>query len=400
MSGGGSGGERRPTIFVIAGEESGDILGANLMRVLADRLGSGVRFLGVGGARTAALGLTSMFPMEEVVLHGLAEVIVRAPRLFWRIRQTATAIAAADPDIVVLIDCPGFNLRVARRVRRLKPDIPIVDYVSPTVWAYFPGRARRMARYVDHLLAVLPFEPAVHKQLGGPPTTYVGHPLIERLVELRPARGERKPLGHGQRPVLLVLPGSRRSEISRLMDRFGETVALVAEHFGPVEVVLPAVAHLASEIRARAAAWRIQPTIVEGEAAARAAFRRAHAALAASGTVTLELALSGVPMVVAYRLDPLIRPFKWVLRAPSIVLPNLIAGANAVPEFLDGNARPEKLAAALIPLLTDSPERARQLAAFRDVEAAMMPATDSPSKQAADIVLKAMGRRPALAGPA
>jgi lipid-A-disaccharide synthase len=340
-----------------------------------------------------------MFPMEEVVLHGLAEVIVRAPRLFARIRQTAAAIVAADPDIVVLIDCPGFNLRVAKRVRRLNPAIPIVDYVSPTVWAYFPGRARRMAPSIDHLLAVLPFEPAVHRALGGPPTTYVGHPLIERLVELRPARGERKPLAAGERPVLLVLPGSRRSEINRLMDRFGETVARVTERFGPVEVVLPAVTHLAGEIRARAAAWPVKPTIVEGEAAARAAFRRAHAALAASGTVTLELALSGVPMVVAYRVDPLIRPFKWMLRAPSIVLPNLIAGSNAVPEMLDGDARPEKLAAALIPLLTASPERARQLAAFQQVEAAMTLDSGTPSKRAADIVLGAMRRQPAIAGP-
>ncbi len=157
-----------------------------------------------------------------------------------------------------------------------------------------------MARYVDQLLAILPFEPEVHRRLGGPPTTYVGHPLVERLAQLRPLEGERAPLGNGRKPVLLVLPGSRRSEIGRLMERFGATIDLVVQRHGPVELVLPAVPRHAAEIRARAASWPVQPTIVEGEVATYAAFRRAHAALAASGTVTLELALSGVPMVVAY----------------------------------------------------------------------------------------------------
>ena len=396
-----SSGSDLPTIFVIAGEESGDLLGASLMSTIMDRLGGRVRFLGVGGARMAKLGLRSIFPMEEIVLHGLSEAIVQWPRLLGRIRQMADTIVAADPDALVLIDCPGFSLRVGKIVRRRNPAVPIVDYVSPSVWAYFPGRARKMARYVDQLLAILPFEPEVHRRLGGPPTTYVGHPLIERLGRLRPVPGERAPLGAGTRPVLLVLPGSRRSEVGRLMQRFGETLALVVKRLGPLDVVLPAVPHLAAEIRARVANWPVQPQIVEGETATYAAFRRGHAALAASGTVTLELALSGVPMVVAYRVDAFLRVLKPFLQADSIVLPNLILGERAIPEFLDGNASPERLAAALLPLLADTPERARQTAAFGRLEELMALDRGTPSGRAAEIVLAALRKRPAaIGGPA
>jgi lipid-A-disaccharide synthase len=387
-----------PLVFIIAGEESGDMLGASLMRALSDRLGGRVRFQGVGGQRMAALGLTSMFPMEEVVLHGVTEVVAHAPRLLRRIRQTAAAVVAARPAVLVLVDCPGFNLRVGRLVGQRAPAIPIVDYVSPTVWAYFPGRAPKMARFVDQLMAILPFEPEVHRQLGGPPTTYVGHPLIERLKTLRPLEGERAPLGHGRKPVLLVLPGSRRSEIRRLMDRFGAAVELTVARHGPVELVLPAVPHHAEEIRARAASWVVQPTIVEGEVATYAAFRRAHAALAASGTVTLELALSGVPMVVAYRVDPVLRALKSFLQAHSIVLPNLILGDNTIPEYLDADTNPHTLSDALIPLLSDTPQRRAQLAGFDRLEELMkLPEGGTPSATAAGIVLAAMAKAGELA---
>ncbi|HVY18473.1 MAG TPA: lipid-A-disaccharide synthase [Bauldia sp.] len=383
-----------PLVFILAGEESGDLLGASLMRALSDRLGGRVRFQGVGGRRMTALGLASMFPMEEVSLHGITEVLFRGGRLLRRIRETSSAVIAARPDVLLLVDCPGFNLRVGKIVGDRAPAIPIVDYVSPSVWAYFPGRAAKMARYVDQLLAILPFEPAVHQRLGGPPTTYVGHPLMERLTKLRPLEGERAPLGHGRKPVLVVLPGSRRSEIGRLMGRFGATVARVVEQFGPVEVVLPTVPRHATEIRERAALWRFPPTIVEGEVAAYAAFRRAHAALAASGTVTLELALSAVPMTVAYRVDPVLRLFKSFLRAHSIVLPNLILGDNSIPEYLDGEANPATLAAALVPLLSDTPERRAQLAAFDRLDALMALPEGTPSGRAAEIVLEAMRQTP------
>ncbi len=385
-------GERKPlTVFLIAGEELGDALGAGLMEALAEKAGGKVRFAGVGGERMARLGLASLFPMEEIALHGLTAVLGRLPRLARRIRETVAAVLAADPDVLVAIDCPAFSLRVARRVRRRRPRITVVDYVSPSVWAYLPGRARAMARFVDRILAILPFEPEVHRTLGGPPCTYVGHPLIARLSTLRPGEGERAPLGDSP-PVLLVLPGSRRSEVKRLMAPFGETVRRIAEH-GPLDVVLPAVPRLADDIRARAAAWPVRPRIVVGEAEKLAAFRRAHAALAASGTVTLELALAAVPMVVAYRVDPLVRPLKPFLRAKSIVLANLVLGERAIPEFIDRDSDPARLAAALLPLLRDTPERAAQLAAFRRIESLMDPDDAPPSVRAAEAVLETLRSR-------
>jgi lipid-A-disaccharide synthase len=385
-----------PVVFIIAGEVSGDLLAASLMRALNDRLQGHVRFVGIGGERMAQLGLQSLFPMEELVVHGLQQALAAAPRLLSRIGQVARAIAETDPDVVILVDAPGFNLRVARRVRRLRATIPIVDYVSPSVWAYLPGRARRMAPVVDHLLAILPFEPDVHRKLGGPPTTYVGHPLIERLSTLRPLPGERAPLGAGRKPVLLVLPGSRRSEIARLIDLFGATVALVESLHGPVETILPAVPYLAAEIRERVATWPVRPMIVEGEVATYAAFRRAHAALAASGTVTLELALSGVPTVVAYRVEPVLRLLKAFLKVDSIVLPNIILGEHAMPEFLDSAATAEALAAALLPLLDETENRQHQIDAFRRLDAAMALDRGTPSERAAEIVLSAMRNPPAV----
>ena len=380
-------------VFLIAGEESGDALGAGLMQALGEATGGRVRFSGVGGRRMADHGLASLFPMEEIALHGVTAVLARLPQLAARISQTVAAVIAAEPDVLVAIDCPAFSLRVARRVHRLGRRIAVVDYVSPSVWAYLPGRARTMARFVDRVLAILPFEPEVHRRLGGPPCTYVGHPLITRLASLRPTAGERAPLGSGGPPVLLVLPGSRRSEVTRLMAPFGETIGRVAQQFGPLEVLLPAVPRFVDEIRARSANWPVKPQIVEGEAEKLAAFHRAHAALAASGTVSLELALSAVPMVVAYRTDPLVRLLKPFLRAKSIVLPNLILDERAIPEFIDGDSDPARLAAALAPLLRDSPERAAQLAAFERLEALMDSNGPAPSARAAQAVLETLRLR-------
>ncbi len=380
-------------VFLIAGEESGDALGAGLMEALDARVSGGVRYLGIGGARMARYGLTSIFPMEELALHGLTEVVARLPRLWRRINETVAAVLEAEPDVLVAIDCPAFSLRVAKRVRRQNPRITIVDYVSPTVWAYLPGRARAMARFVDRILAILPFEPAVHRELGGPPCTYVGHPLTARLDILRPAPGERPPLGANGVPTLLVLPGSRRSEVTRLMAPFGETIQRVVDRIGPLDIVLPAVDRLAADIRARVADWPVKPRIVEGEEAKLQAFRSAHAALVASGTVTLELAFSKVPMVVAYRVDPLVRPLKPFLRAKSIVLANLVVDERAIPEFLDGDSNPRQLSEALLPLLGDTPARAAQLAAFDRMDALMDPDEAPPSARAADAVLETLRAR-------
>lgn len=377
--------ERPLQIAIVIGEESGDQLGAGLMDAIRRRRPR-AGFVGIAGERMAARGLESFFPMGDIAVMGLASIVGHLPRIVRRGYQAVSAVLEARPDVLVVIDSPGFTHAVAKRVARRRPDLPIVNYVSPQVWAWRVGRVPRMGRYIDHVLALLPFEPELYGRLGGPACTYVGHPLIEKLDVLRPAAGERGSIGPG--PVLLVLPGSRRTEIARLMEPFGQAVRLIAEARPGVEVLLPSVRHLQSEIERHAANWPIPPRIVIGEAEKFAAFRRAHAALAASGTVTLELGLSGVPMVVAYRVEPLLRFLKRFLRLHSIVLANLALGENAVPEFLDEAGSPEALAKATLSLLSETPARAAQLSALARLDEVMRVPV-APSDRAAEIVIEA-----------
>jgi lipid-A-disaccharide synthase len=389
----------RPLRFaLVVGEESGDQLGASLIDAIRRRQPD-ASFVGVAGERMRARGIQSLFPMSDVAVMGLGSVISHLPKIISRVHQTVDAVLAAEPNVLVIIDSPDLTHAVAKRVARKLPELPIIDYVSPTVWAWRSYRARLMRRYVDQVLALLPFEPGAYRRLGGPPCTYVGHPLIERLDELRPGPGERTALGEG-RPVLLVLPGSRRTEISRLLAPFGEAVARIAAARPDVEILLPAVPHLADEIAAATRNWARPPEIVWGEAEKFATFRKAHAALAASGTVTLELALSGVPMVVAYRVDPVARMLKRFLKVHSIVLPNLVLGENPIPEFLDGDSSPDVLASETLQLLSDTAKRRAQVSALQRVgDAMVLPGEPSPSDRAADIVLEAaeggIGRRAA-----
>ena len=377
-------------IFLIATEESGDRLGAGLMKVLRQRLGGAVKFEGVGGQSMAREGLASLFPIERLSIMGLAAVVKRFPMILRRIRQTANAVTAVSPDILVIIDSPDFTHRVARRVRARDPSIPIIDYVAPSVWAWRPGRARAMRSYVDHVLALLPFEPEEYRRLRGPPCSYVGHPLTEQIGMLRPGIDEQK-RRDGQPPVLLVLPGSRRSEINHHMAVFGETLGLLQAEGVPFELILPTMPHLLDAVRAGVKSWPVQPRVVVGEQEKRAAFRIARAALAKSGTVTLELALAGVPMVTAYKVGG---AEAWVLRrainVKSVILANLVAGENVIPEFLQRDCTPEKLSQALRDVLSDSPLRRRQLEAFAKIEKTMSTGNQSPSVRAADIVLATM----------
>src|SRR4051794_29860034 len=251
-------------IFLIATEESGDRLGANLMKVLRQRLGDAVRFEGVGGRAMAREGLASLFPIEELSIIGLADVLQQLPKILGLIKETAIVAAESSPDILVIIDSPDFTHRVARRVRAKAPNIPIVDYVSPTVWAWRPGRARAMLSYVDHVLALLPFEPEAYQRLRGPPCSYVGHPLIEQLVSLRPGTGERQRRA-APPPVLLVLPGSRRSEIRHHMAVFGQTLARLKDEGVPFELILPTMPHLQAAVAEALKTWPVQPRVVIGE---------------------------------------------------------------------------------------------------------------------------------------
>jgi lipid-A-disaccharide synthase len=374
-------------IFLIATEESGDRLGAHLMKVLRQRLGDAVRFEGIGGQAMAREGLVSLFPIEELSIIGLAEVVKQLPKILRLIRGTAAAVTQVSPDILVIIDSPDFTHRVAKRVRARDPSIPIVHYVSPTVWAWRPGRARAMRAYVDHVLALLPFEPEEYRRLRGPPCSYVGHPLTEQIGLLRPGVEEKKRRDAAP-PVLLVLPGSRRSEVRHHMAVFGETLAQLAAEGVAFELILPTMPHLQDAVAEGVKSWKVAPRIVIGEQEKRAAFRIARAALAKSGTVTLELALAGVPMVAAYRKNAV---EAWILlRAidvKSVILANLVVGENVVPEFLQQDCSPERLVPALRDLLADSPLRRRQVDAFARLDAIMSTGTQSPSVRAADIVL-------------
>ena len=380
-------------IVLVATEESGDRLGAALMRALQQRSSIPVRFFGVGGREMAALGLASEFPIDDFAIIGVSAIPRRLPRILRRMVQTVRAALARRPHALVIIDSPAFTLRVARLVHLVDRSIPIVDYVSPSVWAWRAGRARTMRGYIDHVLALLPFEPEAHLRLGGPPCSYVGHPLIEEVSELRPNEAEaRRRLADP--PVVLVMPGSRAGEVARLAGVFGDALAHVAERVGPIEAVLPTVPGVLEQVKQAVTKWTIKPRIVVDEAEKRAALRVARMALAKSGTTTLELALAGVPMVAAYKVSRLeAEVVRHMVRVPSFILANLVIGENVVPEFVQHYCTSEALAAALVPLLSDTPERRRQIDAFAKLDSIMEIGRREPAARAAEIVLGLIRQR-------
>jgi lipid-A-disaccharide synthase len=380
-------------VAIVAGEHSGDALGSRLMRALREARAGDVAFLGVGGEAMEAEGLKSLFPLHDIAVMGILPVLKRLPSLMARIRETSEAIIAARPDGLVIVDSPDFTHRVARRVRKALPTLRIVDYVSPSVWAWRPRRAKAMRTYVDCVLALLPFEPEAYQRLAGPACVYVGHPLIERLDALRPNPDDARRRA-AEPPIVVVLPGSRRSEIKRLMKDFGGALNLLREQIGPFTPVLPTLPHIEREVSAIAAAWPLAPKIVLGEDAKFAAFRAARAGLAASGTATLELALAGVPMVGAYKVSLIEEQLKYLIKVPSILLPNLILGERAIPEFLQRECTPSALGAALAALVKEGPERRAQVEALSRLDRLMRLADGgAPSVHAARAVLGAIEGR-------
>lgn len=370
-----------PRIFLIAGEASGDALGAALMRALRESRPD-AEFIGVGGRAMTREGLASLFPMTEIAVMGLVPVIARLRAILARIEETSQAVLDENPDCLVVIDAPDFTHRVARKVRRANARIPVVDYVSPTVWAWRPGRARKMRKYVDCVLALLPFEPEAHQKLGGPRCVYVGHPLVEKLDELSRQPDKADP------PLLLVLPGSRLAEIARMTPLYGETLALLLRDHPQLDVAIPVAPNMEAALREALRGWPIVPRLLS-QSEKFAAFGKAHAALVTSGVATLELALARTPMVVAYRVSRLESFLRFLVKVHSIVLPNLVIGENAIPEFLQEAATPRTLAEAVAPLLlAESPARASQLGAFERVRALLIEAGARPSARAAEIVLE------------
>lgn len=380
-------------VFMVAGEESGDQLGAQLMVALAAMHAGGARFRGVGGARMEARGLASQFPMTELTVFGLTSIIAHLPRVLRRLRETVAAIAARPPDVLVLVDSQGFNARLGRAVRRRLPDLPIILYVSPSVWAWRPNRAARLKGTIDHILGLLPFEPDVHRRLGGPPCSYVGHPISERLGELRPGPEERVRRDAAP-PRVLVLPGSRKLEITRLSDLFGEVIGRTEAAAGPIDWVLPAVARHRRLIEREVAGWQVRPRVVTSDDEKFAAFRTARAALACSGTVTLELAVAGIPQVGTYRTGWLEAQIaRRMITVETAILANLVIGRKVVPEFLQEFATVEAVTEALLAVIADGPARQGQLDGFAEIDAIMDFGGDSPSRKAAAIVLEVVERR-------
>ena len=378
-------------LFVVAGEHSGDRLGGKLLAVLRRRLSETLVVAGVGGEDMLAEGLQPVFPMADVAVMGLGDVLKRLPLIVRRVYQTVAAARKFDPHALIIIDSPDFTHPIASRFRRARPGIPIIDYVSPTVWAWRPGRAGKMSRYVDHLLALLPFEPEAHTRLGGPPTTYVGHPIVERLPWIAGLDTDdlARRLGLDEsRPVVVLLPGSRRGVINRMLPDFAATARLLCARTPAPQCIVPTIEERRAELAAMTAGWPSPPDIVIGEADRFAAFRLARAALAASGTVTLELAAAGVPMVVAYRTGPVAFQLRHLVKVPSIVLANLVLGRNAFPEYIETAIRPQILAGRLNELIADGPARVAQLAALAEIASKLAPPASSPSEAAADIVLR------------
>ncbi|MGP1395817.1 MAG: lipid-A-disaccharide synthase [Inquilinaceae bacterium] len=372
-------------IFIVAGEPSGDLLGARIMAALRRQAVSGIRFRGIGGPRMEAEGLVSLFPMTELSVMGVAELLPRLRGLLRRIRQTVAAAGTPKPDAVLTIDSPAFSFRVARRLHG--HSFPLIHCVAPTVWAWRPGRARAIAGFLDHLLVLLPFEPP-YFEAEGLPCTFIGHPIVESGAGTGDGSGFRA--AHGiapDVPVLCVLPGSRQGELSRLVPEFRRTVALLAASKPDLRVVVPTVAHLRDAIAAEIADWKAPALMVEGDRDKYDAFAASNAALAASGTVALELGLAGVPQVNAYKLHPLSANLaRFLLRTRYANLINIIHDRAIIPEFLQA-CPPDRMAAAVAALLDDSEAAGRQRRAAHEAMLKLGLGGPSPSERAARVVL-------------
>lgn len=371
-------------IFLIAGEPSGDQLGAGLMSAL--RAERRLRFSGVGGPLMEAEGLSSLFPMAELSVMGLIEVLPHVPNLIGRLRQTVAAVRAQRPAIVVTIDSPGFNFRLARRLKGL--GVPLVHYVAPSVWAWRPGRAREVAGFLDHLMALLPFEPP-YFEVEGLPTTFVGHPVVE--IGLNRGDGiafRRRHNIPAEVPVICALPGSRLSETKRLLPVFKRTIANLKDHTPDLHAVVPTVEHVSAQVTAAVKEWPVPAVVTVDKDEKADAFAASTVALAASGTVALELAMAGVPAVVAYRLNPISTWLSYLLvRVRFVNLVNIILDREAVPEFIREKCRSRPMAEALRHLLDDPGARRDQAEAVREVLAQLGFGGPPPSERAAGVVL-------------
>lgn len=375
-----------PLIYLLAGEHSGDVLGARLIAALR-KARPGLDFAGIGGPRMVGLGFSSLFPMQELAVMGLIEVLPRLWRLRQRMAETAADIAARRPAVVVTIDSPGFALRLLRRIAPL--GLKRVHYVAPQVWAWRERRVRDFPGLWDRLLCLLPFEPDYFARFGLD-ARFVGHPVLESGAD--GGDGARFRHAHGlaaDAPVVILMPGSRPSEAGRLLPVYGQTVALLAARFPGLVPVVPAAGAVADTVRSIAAGWPLPPLVVSEIAGKHDAFAAASAALTKSGTSTLELALASVPMAVTYRVNALTAMIaRRLIRVPHVAMVNLLAGRAVVPELLQEDCTPERLAATVSGLITAPGLAAAQREAFRALLATLHPPAGLPSEAAAGAVLE------------
>lgn len=377
------------TIMLVAGEPSGDALGGQLIEGLRTIAPTGLRIVGVGGQRMRAAGLQSLFSLDDTSVMGLREVVPRLPRILMRMRQAANFAVKQQPDIVVLIDSPDFTHNVAKRIRKLAPDLKLVDYVAPQVWASRPKRASQMAQYFDHVLCLLPFEVPFFADVGLP-ATFVGHPVIERAPA--PGIGAAFRTRHGigaDDKLLALLPGSRLSEIRFLWPVFRHAIERTQNATGALKVVVPTVTTVAGRVRQLAAEWSSNVLVTESQDDKFGAFEAADVALAASGTVSTELALAATPMVIGYRVGRVTAAIaRRYIKVPYITLVNLILKREAIPEFVQEECTAENLSAELTKLLTNPSARVAQVTASAEAVKALGYGDEKPSVRAARAVLK------------
>jgi lipid-A-disaccharide synthase len=382
------------TVMLIAAEASGDDRGAGLARALKARLGDGVRFVGVGGERMAEEGVESPFDISDISILGLLEGLLAYPRIVRRADETAAIAAREHPDVAILIDSWGFTLRVAQRLRRQNPRLPLIKYVGPQVWATRPGRARTLAAVVDHLLSIHAFD-APWFEAAGLPVTFVGNSALSvDFSRAKPAR-LRKAIGAGPAdPILIVLPGSRPSEIQRVLPAFEDAVNLLKAQRPGLHIAVLAAPTVAEMVKARVAGWSHSAHVIEGDEGKLDAMKAATVALACSGTVTTELALAGVPMVVGYRLGPVTHAIlQRLIRTPYITLFNIAAQAFVAPELVQNQCTGPKLAHEVALRLADAELRSNQVVAQYTALDHMGRGGPDPSEVAAEAVLKILSER-------
>jgi len=383
-----------PLIYLVAGEPSGDFLGGRLMASLKERTGGAVRFAGIGGEAMAAQGLVSRVPLGELAVMGVAEILPRARRILGHVRATVADIVRLQPDAVVTIDSSGFTWRIAHGLRRRGQRLPLIHYVAPMVWAWRGGRARRMARWYDHLMTLLPFEPPYFAAVGLS-CSYVGHPVVESGADRGDGAAFRRRHGIAAETKLLVLlPGSRHGEVRRLLPIFKAALDRLAARYPDIAVALPTTETVQAEVSAAVASWPRPVMVLRGQGEKYDAFAAGDVAIAASGTVALELAMARLPTLIAYRINPLTHALvRRIVKIEHAHLVNLVLKREAVPELLQERCMPEALAAAAVRLLEDGAARAAQISACETALEQLGAGDLVPSLRAADEVLAIIAAR-------